>query len=182
MLKHDLVPTWNIGLLSLIILDETMGIEKSRELMMRLSNHAGEGLEITNIQSATCSLDENLVKKRFDDLTLRLLNIVPCKTREPCCNHIPCCDGFFGIKVCRRCSERIDTERQSFATKRRPYPHFAVLKQLTLSINITIPLEKFGFINTKSKTSKIPLWIDDERWNSSKSCFLNQSLCHNGLT
>ena len=42
MFEHDLVPTWNIGFLSLIVLNETVRIEESREFMMWFPNHASE--------------------------------------------------------------------------------------------------------------------------------------------
>ena len=156
-----------------------MRIQVSCEFMMRFPNDAGEGLEIAYIKTTTGSFDENFVKEWLDNLALCLFDIVSSKAGESSCNHVPCRDGFLGIKISWRGSEWINAQREAFASKWRPNSDFAIFKQFALTINIAIPLKEFRFINSESKTSQVTLWVNDQRWNTSKGCFLNQCLGHN---
>ena len=143
MFKHYLVPCWDIWLFSIFVFNKTERIEEFSELMMGFSNNASKRLKITNIQSTTRSFDKNFIKKGFDHFALCFLYVVPCKTCETCCNHVPSSNCLFRVQVSRWCPKRIYAQRQSFASQGRPNSNLTVFQKFAFPFDITITIEQF---------------------------------------
>ena len=149
---------------------------------MWLTHHASEGLEITDIEPATGSFHENFIEKRLDRFPLSLLHVKTCEVGKASSDHVPCGDGFFGVQIGRRRSERINAKGQALASKRRPYPNFATVEQLLGSGDNPVLFLELAHIDAEGQPSEVTLRVDDEGRNASERRFFDERLGHDGFS
>ena len=110
MLNHDLVPRGRVHFFFILILVKAFGIEMANELLMGFANHARQRLEITDIQTASCSFNENFIEKWLDGFSLCFFHIETSKVGKSCSDHVPCGDGFFRVQICGRGAKRVNAQ------------------------------------------------------------------------
>ena len=181
MLHHDLVPRRRVHAFFLVF-GKALGVEVANELLMRLPHDAGQGLEITDVQSAPGPFHQDFVKEGLDRLALRLLHVIAGQVGKPGRHHVPCRDGLFSVQIGRRGSEGVDAQRQPLAAKRRPNSNLATVKELLGSSHDPVFFFQFAQINAEGQPSQIALRVNDEGRDARQRCFFDERLGHHGLS
>ena len=181
MLHHHFVPRRRVHPF-FFVLGKTLGVEVANELLMRLPHNAGQGLEITDVQSAPGPLHQDFVKEGLDRLALRFLHVIAGQVGKPGRHHVPRRDGFFRVQIGRRGAEGIDTQRQPLAAKWRPNSDLATVQELLGSSHNPVFFFQFAQVNAEGQPSQIALRVNDERWDARQRCLFDERLGHHGLS
>ena len=183
VLHHNFSPRWRFNrLFAFFHIGKTFRVQVLGERQMGVPYNTRQGLEIVDIKSGFCALHQNFIQERFDGFSLCFFNIVTCQIGETSRHHVPCRDRLFRIKPSRRCSKRVNAQRQALASKRCPNPHFTRIKKSASPSGITVLVLQLIGVDAQRQPSKVALGVNDEGRDASQCRFFDQGFRHHRLS